>query len=258
MSKTCFRCQRPVPPGPIAFVPGPPGEGGWACPPRSRDACNLEAALRRHVEQLMAAEAAHREAEVRAVLVFVSLATGVPVARIVADRIAELTAVERVHGVLLSHPGDPEPDEDGWVEKEATLAWKLLVAVAALDDAAFDRVFPWGGDWPLDLGELALLLAREGDRTAVLFDRYGVVTADLAVNDDAWEALTGNEPGRRARATFDIGAVTWSTEPDRDVAVASRARLIAVYLAPVPAVPPGEIDREQLWPSDTLFTKVDR
>lgn len=24
MSKTCFRCQRPVPPGPVAFVPGPP------------------------------------------------------------------------------------------------------------------------------------------------------------------------------------------------------------------------------------------
>lgn len=91
---------------------------------------------------------------------------------------------------------------------------------------------------------------------AVVFDRYGVVTADLAVNDDAWQALTGNEPGRHARATFDIGAATWGT--DGDVAVASRARLIAVYLAPVPAVPPGDIDREQLWPSDTLFTKVDR
>lgn len=95
---------------------------------------------------------------------------------------AELTAVERVHGVLLSHPGDPEPDEDGWVEKEATLAWKLLVAVAALDDAAFDRVFPWDGDWPLDLGELALLLAREGDRTAGRCSCRGSVTYRCAVH----------------------------------------------------------------------------
>ena len=79
---------------------------------------------------------------------------------------AEQTLVERVRGILLSHPGDPEPDETGWFEREETLAWKLLVALADLDDAACDRVFPWGGDWPLDLGELALLLAREGDRRA--------------------------------------------------------------------------------------------
>lgn len=49
-------------------------------------------------------------------------------------------------------------------------------------DAAFDRVFPWDGDWPLDLGELALLLAREGDRTAGRCSCRGSVTYRCAVH----------------------------------------------------------------------------
>lgn len=37
--KTCSRCGHPIPLGPISFIPGPPGEGGWACPPRLHDEC---------------------------------------------------------------------------------------------------------------------------------------------------------------------------------------------------------------------------
>lgn len=34
--KTCFRCGRPIPPGPISFLPG----NGWACAPRDRAGCD--------------------------------------------------------------------------------------------------------------------------------------------------------------------------------------------------------------------------
>lgn len=146
MSKTCFRCQRPVPPGPVAFVPGPPGEGGWACPPRSRDACNLEAALRRHVEQLMAAEAASREAEVRAVLVFVSLATGVPVARIVADRIAELPAVDpdldAAYAARMAEPLNLTPEDEDMLRSMLTRPRAVVAVDDSLDPPLDDPIEP--------------------------------------------------------------------------------------------------------------------
>ena len=101
---------------------------------------------------------------------------------------------------------------------------------------------------------------RIGSVEAVTFDRYGVVSAVLAVTEDAWANLVTDpsDPAAAARATFDVGPVTWaaSTAEGSEVVVAHRARLLAVYLSPVPATRPGEIDREQLWPGDSLFRKV--
>ena len=149
--KTCYRCRRPIPPGPVSFIPGPPGEGGWACPPRLRADCEaasaapvprfepigfagaagvravcdpdgycrdghrcgrLDLGIQEHVERLVLADAARREAEVVAVVAFMAFVTGVPARQIIADRVAELAERARPPvAVIAGDDADPPLDD---------------------------------------------------------------------------------------------------------------------------------------------------